>query len=94
MAHGYSDNNMAHGHSDDNKAQENSDDNMTNGDDIIVIDSDDDDDDEPSNAIELSYVITKTQTSMFTITRKIKLLNGNIVDVDTYLQNDYYEQYK
>ena len=93
MTHGYSDNNMSHGHSDDNKAQENSDDNITNGDGIIVTDSDDDDD-EPSNAIELSYVITKTQTIMFTITRKIKFLNGNTVDVDTYLQNDYYEQYE
>ena len=83
-----SDNNIAHGYSD--MAQENSDNNMAHGDDIIVIDSGDDD--EPSNAIELSYVITKTQTFMFTITRKIKFLNGNIVDVDTHLQNDYYEQ--
>ena len=63
---------------------------MAHGDDIIVIDSGDDD--EPSNVIELSYVITKTQTFMFTITRKIKFLNGNIVDVNTHLQNDNYEQ--
>ena len=44
------------------------------------------------SSVGLSELKTKTQAFMYTVTRKIQLLRGQIVRTVTTLQRDYFEK--
>ena len=61
------------------------DDGDMDSDNVINISSDDE------AAVVLSQLETRTQTFLFTITRKIQSLNGQVVNVITTAETDYFE---
>ena len=58
-------------------------------DNMIIVSSDDED--EFAGTIERSQIQTRTQTFIFTFTRKLEYLNGHVVSTVLTMEGDYFE---